>query len=199
MKSKVTAYLLWFFLGGIGAHKFYLNKPGMGILYILTFGLLGIGWLVDLFTLGRQVDQYNQTPPAERPSWTPPPSAVSRRSDVVPPGGKKAVSKSPPKKTIETSRQELGIPPGKVFHILYEDSNGSVTERDIEIVKTSQRGEKLYIHAFCHLRLAVRLFSVDRIISITDNGQKIDVYEYLSRDFTPLSGEDMAALALEDD
>ena len=34
-KSKVAAGLLALFLGGIGIHKFYLNKPGQGILYIL--------------------------------------------------------------------------------------------------------------------------------------------------------------------
>ena len=59
MKSKSTAYLLWFFLGGFGAHKFYLGKTGMGILYLFTFGIFGIGWLIDLFTLGGQVDTYN--------------------------------------------------------------------------------------------------------------------------------------------
>lgn len=59
MKSKTTAYLLWFFLGGLGIHKFYLGKHGMGIVYLLTGGICGIGWLVDLFTLGGQVDAYN--------------------------------------------------------------------------------------------------------------------------------------------
>ena len=59
MKSKTTAYLLWFFLGGLGIHKFYLDKHGMGIVYLLTGGICGIGWLVDLFTLGGQVDVYN--------------------------------------------------------------------------------------------------------------------------------------------
>lgn len=59
MKSKTTAYLLWFFLGGLGIHKFYLDKHGMGIVYLLTGGICGIGWLVDLFTLGEQVDAYN--------------------------------------------------------------------------------------------------------------------------------------------
>ena len=34
-------------LGWIGAHKFYAGKIGMGILYLCTFGLLGIGWIVD--------------------------------------------------------------------------------------------------------------------------------------------------------
>ncbi|WP_461452564.1 NINE protein [Mucilaginibacter sp.] len=59
MKSKSTAYILWFFLGPFGAHKFYLNKVGMGILYFFTFGIFGIGWIIDLFTLGNQVDIYN--------------------------------------------------------------------------------------------------------------------------------------------
>lgn len=59
MKSKTTAYLLWFFLGAFGFHRFYLGKIGTGILFLLTFGFLGIGWLIDLFTLGGQVDMYN--------------------------------------------------------------------------------------------------------------------------------------------
>lgn len=59
MKSKGTAYLLWFFLGIFGAHCFYLGKVGKGILYLFTLGLGGIGLLYDLFTLGNQVDIYN--------------------------------------------------------------------------------------------------------------------------------------------
>ena len=39
---------LCLFLGWMGAHKFYAGKTGMGILYLLTFGLFGIGWLVDI-------------------------------------------------------------------------------------------------------------------------------------------------------
>ena len=34
-KSRITAALLAFFLGGIGAHKFYLGSIGLGILYLL--------------------------------------------------------------------------------------------------------------------------------------------------------------------
>jgi TM2 domain-containing membrane protein YozV len=54
-----VAYLLWFFLGLIGVHKFYVNKIGMGILYIFTGGIFLIGWLIDLFTLPSQVRKYN--------------------------------------------------------------------------------------------------------------------------------------------
>lgn len=58
-KSVQTAYLLWFFLGGLGIHKFYLGKTGMGVAYIFTGGLFLVGLAVDLFTLGRQVRDYN--------------------------------------------------------------------------------------------------------------------------------------------
>lgn len=59
MKSKTVAYLLWFFLGILSLHRFYLGKIGTGILYLLTGQLFGIGWIVDLFILGGMVDNYN--------------------------------------------------------------------------------------------------------------------------------------------
>ncbi|RRO13552.1 TM2 domain-containing protein [Flavobacteriaceae bacterium 14752] len=61
MKSKTTAYLLWFFsiFGWLGFQHFYLGKIGKGIIWILTGGVFGIGSLIDLFTLGGAVDNYN--------------------------------------------------------------------------------------------------------------------------------------------
>lgn len=50
-KSKWVALLLCFFLGVLGAHKFYEGKIGMGVLYIFTGGLLGIGVIVDFVRL----------------------------------------------------------------------------------------------------------------------------------------------------
>ncbi len=50
-KNKWVAFLLCLFLGFIGAHKFYEGKIGMGVLYLFTFGLFGIGWLVDCVLL----------------------------------------------------------------------------------------------------------------------------------------------------
>jgi hypothetical protein len=58
-KSTGTAYLLWFFLGALGVHKFYLGKVGIGIAYFFTLGFLGIGLLIDLFTLPKQVRDAN--------------------------------------------------------------------------------------------------------------------------------------------
>lgn len=51
MKSKTTAILLCFFLGTLGIHWFYLRRTGLGILYLLTAGLLGVGALVNLIQL----------------------------------------------------------------------------------------------------------------------------------------------------
>jgi TM2 domain-containing membrane protein YozV len=53
------AYVWWFFLGAVGAHQFYLGKTGRAISYIFTFGWLGIGILIDLFTLPAQTRQVN--------------------------------------------------------------------------------------------------------------------------------------------
>lgn len=49
MKSKTTAGILGIILGGFGAHKFYLNKPGKGVAYLLTCwtGIPGIIGLVE--------------------------------------------------------------------------------------------------------------------------------------------------------
>ena len=51
MRNKWTAFFLCLFLGPFGVHKFYEGRAGMGIVYLLTAGLFGIGWLVDCITL----------------------------------------------------------------------------------------------------------------------------------------------------
>lgn len=50
-KNKWVAFFLCFFLGYIGAHKFYEGKAGMGVLYLFTGGLFGIGWIIDTIVL----------------------------------------------------------------------------------------------------------------------------------------------------
>ncbi len=51
LKDKWVAFLLCAFLGFFGAHKFYEGKIGMGILYLCTGGLFGIGWIIDIILL----------------------------------------------------------------------------------------------------------------------------------------------------
>lgn len=74
-KSTLVAYLLWFFLGGFGAHRFYLGSTGPAIAQLIItlvsiitaffviglFGLLAVGiWvLVDAFLIPGMVQSYN--------------------------------------------------------------------------------------------------------------------------------------------
>ncbi len=56
--SMGVGYLLWIF-GFTGAHRFYYGKPVTGTIWFFTLGLLGIGWLIDLFLIpgmDRQAD-----------------------------------------------------------------------------------------------------------------------------------------------
>jgi len=50
-KRILPAFLLCFFLGVFGVHRFYVGKVGTGIAQLLTFGGLGIWALVDLIII----------------------------------------------------------------------------------------------------------------------------------------------------
>ena len=50
-KSKITALILAIFLGGFGAHRFYVGKVGTGLLYLCTAGIGGIGWFIDIILI----------------------------------------------------------------------------------------------------------------------------------------------------
>lgn len=75
-KSTAVSYVLWFFLGQLGIHKFYLGKTLMGLVY-LGLGIIGwattfilVGWfllailwilmILDLFTIPGAVRKINE-------------------------------------------------------------------------------------------------------------------------------------------
>ena len=47
-KNRTTVVILCVFLGFFGVHYFYVNKIGLGLLYLFTWGLFGFGWLIDI-------------------------------------------------------------------------------------------------------------------------------------------------------
>lgn len=58
-KSKSKTFLLCYFFGALGVHRFYLGKLITGILMLLTGGGLIIWWLIDLYRIitGRLKDK----------------------------------------------------------------------------------------------------------------------------------------------
>lgn len=74
-KSKGVAYVLWLFLGGIGAHRFYTARIGTGIAYLVMqiggwltmatglgaflFLAVGIWWVIDAFLIPGMIRQNN--------------------------------------------------------------------------------------------------------------------------------------------
>ncbi|MET3599527.1 TM2 domain-containing protein [Martelella mangrovi] len=71
-KSAAAAYLLWFFVGWAGAHRFYLGRPGTAVTMLLLnvvgwltlvffigflfLAIFGIWWLVDLFLISGMIE-----------------------------------------------------------------------------------------------------------------------------------------------
>lgn len=53
------AWLLLTFLGLFGIHRFYMGKWKTGVLYLLTLGILGIGYIYDFWTLNEQITAIN--------------------------------------------------------------------------------------------------------------------------------------------
>lgn len=57
-KNKWVSLLLCVFLGWLGAHKYYEGKIGWGIVYTFTFGLLFMGWIVDIVRILMKPNPY---------------------------------------------------------------------------------------------------------------------------------------------
>jgi TM2 domain-containing membrane protein YozV len=60
--NYTVAWILLTFLGLFGIHRFYMGKWFTGIVYLLSGGILGIGYLYDLWTLNDQVSLINSRP-----------------------------------------------------------------------------------------------------------------------------------------
>ena len=54
-----VTWILLTFLGLFGIHRFYMGKWLSGLVYLLTGGIFGLGYLYDLWTLNDQVSLIN--------------------------------------------------------------------------------------------------------------------------------------------
>ena len=59
-KTPGIAYALWFFLGVVGAHRFYAGDTGYALGLLFTLGGLGVWALVDVFFIGKRIRTLNE-------------------------------------------------------------------------------------------------------------------------------------------
>ena len=59
LKNPTTMLLISIFLGELGVDRFMLGNTGMGVLKLLTMGLCGILWLIDIFTISKKTKELN--------------------------------------------------------------------------------------------------------------------------------------------
>lgn len=59
LKDPTIMLVIEVLVGELGIHRFMLGDTGMGVLELLTGGLCGILWLVDMFTIVNKTKEYN--------------------------------------------------------------------------------------------------------------------------------------------
>jgi TM2 domain-containing membrane protein YozV len=66
-RNPVLGYVLWAacFFGFFGIHRIYAGRWASGLLWFFTFGLCGMGQLVDVFFVPRMIQDHNEG----RPVW----------------------------------------------------------------------------------------------------------------------------------
>jgi TM2 domain-containing membrane protein YozV len=55
------AWILLTFLGMFGIHRMYMGKWITGLVYLLTFGIFGVGYVYDFWTLNDQITVINSS------------------------------------------------------------------------------------------------------------------------------------------
>lgn len=58
-KSPLIMWLLWWFTGIFGGHRFYLGDKGKGLGMLFTLGGIGFWTLIDAFKMGKRLRQVN--------------------------------------------------------------------------------------------------------------------------------------------
>ncbi len=86
MRKTDTALFWWAILlcGLFGLHRIYLKKYGTGLLWLVTFGLCGVGQLYDLFIIRRLVAEANAgVEPEPAPAREPAPASANGVTPVL--------------------------------------------------------------------------------------------------------------------
>lgn len=98
MKNKTTRILVTVFGGWFGLHKFLDHQIGSGVLYLLTGGIFGIGWIIDIvkaFLIPVRSSPYAFTPVSNVSSTLPPNAIIHFQKNFLIVGEKYECLKNP--------------------------------------------------------------------------------------------------------
>ncbi len=159
-----TGFLLWALclLGFCGMHRFYVDKPVSGIIWLLTGGLCGVGQLVDMFLLPSMVreknlelaaiamQQYLPPSPYARPAqpvYTPPrsvedadarPLSYQERMQVK---LARLAAERGGRLTVQAAVVATGRPHGEIEEVLEQMAKAGHAEPDIDL----ETGSMIYL------------------------------------------------------
>ena len=136
MKDLTVAYLLWFFLGFFGAHKFYMNRIGMGIFYLFSYGGFFIGWFIDLFTLPKQVREANIL-------------LVAKMSNIT---EQVKEIKTKPKKLTQVEKEKIVLQIAKKYQGRVTPIEVA-TDSDLSIDESEELIKKLASRGYCEIKV----------------------------------------------
>lgn len=55
-KNNIIMYVLWWFTGVVGGHRFYLGDIGYGLGMLFTLGGFGVWTIIDVFIIGKRLE-----------------------------------------------------------------------------------------------------------------------------------------------
>jgi TM2 domain-containing membrane protein YozV len=118
-----TAYALWClsFFGICGVQRFYAGKIGTGLLYFFTFGLFGVGQLLDLIFIPSMIDRRNaqlRRQQGRSDDYDPP---IARNRDTLAPERFQPIAPIPPMQKLLQIAKEHGGQLSKAQVAMYMD------------------------------------------------------------------------------
>ena len=142
-RSVAFSYGLWCLslVGVCGVHRLYNRKPLSGILWLCTFGLFGIGQLIDLFLIPGMVEQANQDLLLQQPRAQPDlPVLPSLEKQLL----QLARQRTPGGFTLNDALLEVDLLPGQSSASITKEIQ-RLLEADLLHVGNDERGRVVYL------------------------------------------------------